>query len=239
MIKKLLISFSLFTLIFVAGSKRANAPKRNIRVDSVPLYNQYPELPTGCEATSLAMLLSWGLERPVSKFGVADALSKGPKVHKTDKGWRGAHPNKAFVGDPYTDSEDGSYGVFEKPILDTLETFSPETGVNLTGRPFHTILDTVRSGMPVLVWTTLEQRASYYGLSWSDNEGDVIDWYENEHAVVLVGIEDDAVVAHDPHTGQAERYNRELFERNWRAMGCRAVTLELNKNLKAKALGGQ
>ncbi|WP_237049290.1 C39 family peptidase [Lentibacillus amyloliquefaciens] len=171
------------------------------------------------------MLLGWGCDRPVSKFEVADALPKGDKVHITESGWRGAHPNKAFVGNPYTDSDDGSYGVFEGPILQTLETFMPGAGINLTGRPFKTILNIVRSGKPVLVWTTLEQRETFFGLSWTDEEGDETDWYENEHAVVLTGIEGNNIMAHDPHTGRAEHYDRVSFEQNWYALGCRAVTL--------------
>ncbi len=55
----------------------------------------------------------------------------------------------------------------------------------------------------------------------------MVDWYENEHAVVIVGIDGDDVIAHDPHTGKAEHYDRELFERNWRSMGGRTVTLDV------------
>ncbi|RYG71931.1 hypothetical protein EU245_12425 [Lentibacillus lipolyticus] len=206
---------------FAGGFERVE----QVLIDGVPKYDQYPELPTGCEATSLAMLVSWGLGRDVSKYTIADALPKGDKVHWDGDGWRGAHPNKAFVGDPYTDSDDGSYGVFEGPILEALDMFMPGRGVDLTGEPFDALLDVVRSRKPVLAWTTLEQRETFYGMTWTDADGDVVDWYENEHAVVVVGIDDDAVIAHDPHTGKAEHYDRELFERNWQSLGRRAVMI--------------
>ncbi|QKY71721.1 hypothetical protein Len3610_13315 [Lentibacillus sp. CBA3610] len=196
-----------------------------MKINGIPAYYQYPDLPTGCEATSLAMLLSWGRGEPVSKFDVADTLPKGDKVHQADGEWKGAHPNKMFVGDPYTDSDDGSYGVFEGPILETVEMFMSSSGTDLTGESFESLLAIVRSGKPVMAWTTLEQRETYYGKTWTDSDGDVIDWYENEHAVVLVGVDGDDVLAHDPDTGKAEFYDRELFERNWHSMGGRAVTL--------------
>ncbi|TMN21958.1 hypothetical protein FH966_02755 [Lentibacillus cibarius] len=200
--------------------------KWKVLIQGVPAYYQYPELPTGCEATSLAMLLSWGLGRDVSKYDVADTLRKGAKVRLVDGERTGANPNKSFVGDPYTDSDDGSYGVFERPILEALDVFMSGRGVDLTGTSFDALLDVIRSGKPVLAWTTLEQRETFYGLSWTDADGDVIDWYENEHAVVIIGIDGDDVIAHDPHTGKAEHYERDLFERNWRSMGKRAVTLD-------------
>ncbi|HLS09860.1 C39 family peptidase [Lentibacillus sp.] len=225
MIKRIVLGFFLITIFFIASSKKTFAPKRNVKITGVPLYYQYPDLPTGCEATSLAMLLSWGRGEPVDKYEVADALPKGDKVRKVDGEWKGTHPNKAFVGDPYTDSDDGSYGVFEGPILETIETFMPDCGIDLTGQPFSSLLDIVRSGKPVMAWTTLEQRETFYGKTWTDDDGDVIDWYENEHAVVLVGVAGNQVIAYDPHTGQAEYYERKLFERNWESMGGRAVTL--------------
>ncbi|TFJ91573.1 C39 family peptidase [Lentibacillus salicampi] len=219
------IGIGLFVFFTITGRKRVLAPSLDTKIKGVPLYHQYPDLPTGCEATSLAMLLSWASSEPVSKYEVADALPKGSKVKMVNGKWKGTHPNKAFVGNPYTDSDDGSFGVFEGPILETIETFMPDKGVNLTGQSFEAILAIIRSGKPVMAWTTLEQRETFYGKTWTDDHGDGVDWYENEHAVVLTGIEGDHVVAHDPHTGKAEYYNRELFVQNWRSMGGRAVTL--------------
>lgn len=227
MAKKIFIGLILFMIFLIAGSKKVLASQQKTKLLDVPLYYQYPDLPTGCEATSLAMLLSWAGNEQVSKYAVADALPKGPKVKEVQGEWKGTHPNKAFVGDPYTDSDDGSYGVFEGPILETIEVFMPGYSIDLTGEPFDSLLDIVRTGKPVMVWTTLEQRETFYGKTWTDDDGDVIDWYENEHAVVLTGVDGCYVIAHDPHTGKEEYYERELFKRNWGSMGKRAVTLDV------------
>lgn len=198
-----------------------------VKVDGVPVMYQYPQLPTGCEATSLAMLLNWA-DQSVSKDDVAAKLPKGKKVKWIDGGWYGANPNQQFVGDPYTDSDDGSFGVFEKPILATIEMFMPGKGVNLTGQEFNDLLAMVHSGKPVLAWTTLKQNQTYYTGTWQDETGRTIDWYHYEHAVVITGIDEGNVIVHDPDTGKEEYYDKTLFKQNWISMGKRAVTLDLS-----------
>ncbi|MEN1967389.1 C39 family peptidase [Lentibacillus sp. N15] len=195
-----------------------------VKITGVPTMNQYPELPTGCEATSLAMLLGWaGVS--VSKYDVVKKLPKGEKVRLIDGKWCGANPDEHFVGDPYSD--DGSFGVFEAPILATIDMFLPGKGIDLTGQDFDELLDIVRSGKPVMVWTTINQKETYHSKSWQDEAGNSIDWYCNEHAVVLVGFNKAHTIVHDPYTGQEEHYDRQLFERNWASMRKRAVTVNV------------
>ncbi|MDR1449660.1 MAG: C39 family peptidase, partial [Propionibacteriaceae bacterium] len=56
---------------------------------NVPYLSQLPELPTGCEATAIAMLLQYaGLDW--SKLDVADALPVS------------GDPNRGFYGDPHS-----------------------------------------------------------------------------------------------------------------------------------------
>lgn len=196
----------------------------SVKVPGVPKYNQYPELPTGCEATALAMLLGWG-GCSVSKFDVVEKLPKGKKVRLIDGEWRGANPAEQFVGDPYSD--DGSFGVFEGPILATIEAFMPGKGINLTGQHFGTLQDILKSGKPVLAWTTINQKETFRGKTWQDENGVMINWYSNEHAVVITGVDGDQVIVNDPYTGKEEHYNKEGFEANWASMGKRAVTLDV------------
>ncbi|WP_106496584.1 C39 family peptidase [Lentibacillus sp. Marseille-P4043] len=194
-----------------------------VKISEVPTLNQHPELPTGCEATALAMLLNWG-GKQVDKFDVVAKLPKGEKVRLLDGVWYGANPNKQFVGDPYSD--DGSFGVFEKPILVTIEKFMPGKGIDLTGQNFNMLLDIVRSGKPVMAWTTIEQNKTFHSKTWNDDSGNTIEWHRYEHAVVITGFNDDHVTVNDPYTGKEEHYDRTLFERNWASMGKRAVTLD-------------
>ncbi|MDY0393270.1 C39 family peptidase [Virgibacillus halophilus] len=194
-----------------------------VRIDNIPVLYQYPELPTGCEATALAMLLNWAGVK-VSRFEIADALPKGPKVQEVNGMWCGAHPNKHFVGDPYSD--DGSFGVFEKPILFVVEKYLPGKSIDLTGVHFDLILQQIARNIPVMAWTTLKQQTTYHSKTWRDEEENEIKWYTYEHAVLLVGYTNEHVIAHDPDTGKVENYEKERFILNWKSMGCRAITLK-------------
>ncbi|GAA0604930.1 hypothetical protein GCM10009001_22720 [Virgibacillus siamensis] len=195
-----------------------------MKINGVPTLYQYPELPTGCEATALAMLLNWAGVN-LSKYDVADALPKGDEVRFVNGEWLGANPDLLFVGDPYSD--EGSFGVFEGPILQTAEKYMPGKTVDLTGQSFAALLDIVRAGTPVLAWTTLEQKQTFHSKTWTDADGNVIKWHQFEHAVVIIGADEEDVIVNDPHTGQEEHYNRVLFEKNWASMGGRAVTLDM------------
>ncbi|WP_163970637.1 C39 family peptidase [Oceanobacillus halotolerans] len=227
----LLISLFIIVAFISFFLTRKKGAATTYQVKGVPTYYQYPELPTGCEATSLAMLLSWGSgDGKVSKYDVVEKLPKGDKVHEENGELRGANPDVEFVGDPYGDGD--SFGVFEGPILETIEKFMPGKGVNLTGKEFEDLLDIVRSGKPVMAWTTIEQKETYHSDTWTDRNGNTIKWYTNEHAVVITGIDGDNVLVHDPHTGKAEAYNRGLFEKNWVSMGKRAVTLDVPPETK-------
>lgn len=196
---------------------------QEMKIKGVPNICQHPEMPTGCEATSLTMLMNWN-GKALTNHEVVKAMPKGDKVQLIDGEWHGGNPNKEFVGDPYED--DGSFGVFEKPILETIDVFLPNQGTDLTNLPFAELLEIVRSGEPVMAWTTIDQKTTFHSKTWSDSEGNTIKWHRYEHAVVIVGVDSENIFANDPTTGKEEKYNRELFERNWASMGRRAVTLK-------------
>ncbi|WP_164667625.1 C39 family peptidase [Virgibacillus doumboii] len=239
MAKKLLIVFLCFVLLgsfFVSEGRKVSASNKKVKIKGVPEYHQFPQLPTGCEATSLAMLLSWGGE-DFGKYEVVDKLPKGDKVRLIDGELKGANPNKEFVGNPYSD--EGSFGVFEGPILETIDKFMPGKGVDLTGQSFDSLLDIVRSGKPVMAWTTIEQRQTFHSATWTDDEGNEIKWNRFEHAVVITGIDGENVIVNDPYTGQEVYYNRELFEKNWASMGKRAVTLDVSTSAELVNLSGK
>ncbi|SDL92252.1 C39 family peptidase [Sediminibacillus halophilus] len=226
-VRKLMIVCMVFMLFMTSFcfSKSKRIQASGVRIKGIPVFDQYPELPTGCESTALAMLLNWG-GVDISKFEIVERLPKGSKVREIDGQAVGANPDFQFVGDPY--SEEGSFGVFEGPILHTIDQIMPGRAVDLTGKSFQTILDVIQTGKPVMAWTTINQQKTYHSISWVDEEGEQIDWYRYEHAVVIVGFDEDHVIVNDPYTGQEEVYDRELFKENWRSMGRRSVTLKMD-----------
>ncbi len=85
--------------------------KENAIIENVPFIQQLPELPRGCEVTSLAMLLQYkGVE--VDKMKLASEIYRVPFE---ENGLHG-NPYEGFVGNIYTKSEPG-YGVYHQPIF--------------------------------------------------------------------------------------------------------------------------
>ncbi len=188
----------------------------------VPVIAQRPELPTGCEATTLAMLLNWaGIN--LSKTAVADLIPTSTLPFFMPNGsFVGPNPEVAFVGDP---RETTGYGVYERPVLMVARALFPGRTLNLTGESFDTVLSYVKHGHPVMVWTTIGLLPPNVMAVWQDPSGNRVNWIAGEHSMLVVGVTEDSVIANDPWSGRQETYPRELFARRWRQMGSRGLTI--------------
>ncbi len=196
------------------------------KVIPVPIISQFPQLPTGCEATALTMILQWG-GISVKKQDVANRLPKGIVPNFTKKPPKGANPNHAFVGNPYSRS---GFGVFEKPIIKVMNSYVPGSSVNLTGSSFTQIEKLVNQGYPVMAWITIGLKPTYVSRVWYDPYGNKVNWLIHEHAVVIVGYTPSTIIVNDPYTGKRQSYNRDVFIKRWEQMGKRAVTMKPSRS---------
>lgn len=200
----------------------------SVEVADVPVLSQFPELPTGCEATAATMLLQWGGVE-VSKEEIAAAIPRQPMPEwsVTEDGEEtalmlGANPNEVFVGDP----ESVGFGVYHKPVADVINLFLPERVKDLSGISFEGLLEAMKENQaPAVVWATVDMTELELFAEWTDPYGGVVQWYEPEHAMTLVGFDDDYVYVNDPYRGQQSAYERELFRDRWERMGSQAVTV--------------
>lgn len=212
-------------LLMDVGSSWANTQvvvnNSAFRIRGVPIIKQFPELPTGCEATALTMLLrSFGVN--VTKQEVANRLPKAAFPYYR-KGIRyGVNPNEGFVGNPYNKS---SYGVFEGPILQVINSYLPGCGENLTGKNFNEVLGIVRSGRPVMIWVTIGMDHVVYRQSWRLSNGGICKWPAGEHAVILIGYDGTYVYINDPYTGKEKKYKYDVVANRYNSLGKRAVTI--------------
>lgn len=192
--------------------------KNNVYID-VQWVSQYPELPTGCEVTSLTMLMNYyGYD--VTKTMMA---SKYLSIGKGDF-W------EVYVGNPF--SEKG-FGCYAKPIVKAANKYFDEKNikaraVNISSSPFETILDYVRMGTPVIVWNTMNMLPSYDSYSWKTEKGTVT-WRAPEHCVVLIGYDLAAktVWVADPTAGIVER-DMALFQQRYEEIYSQAVYITAN-----------
>lgn len=190
----------------------------------VPLIKQNPELKYGCEVTSLAMVLQYA-GVTTNKMELYSRIKKDldPIIRsQTGDIIRWGNPQDGFVGD-MTGSTDG-YAVYDKPLEILVNDFLPGRAVNLTNQEFDLILNQVRNGYPVVVWTTGDYRLPDRPESWL--HGNItIETPLDLHAVVLVGFDGQFVYINDPLSGKKQvPVNKEQFITSWEALKCRAIS---------------
>lgn len=166
---------------------------------NVPYISQYPELPTGCEITSLAQVLHfYGFN--IDKQDLARKYLPMSNVRT-----EGCYINY-FFGSPW--SENGS-GCFAPAIVTAANNFFQANGsalqaTNISYSPVSTLLEEVSNGHPVIVWTSFnyDNNSTNYREIVLDN-GRTFSWPVSEHCVVLSGynLTDNTVTICDPSSG--------------------------------------
>ncbi|PKM83689.1 MAG: peptidase C39 [Firmicutes bacterium HGW-Firmicutes-13] len=190
-----------------------------------PLISQYPELPRGCEVTSLAMLLQYaGI--PVDKITLAGEVEKDftPYQVKNGRIYFG-NPYFGFVGNMYSLSEPG-YGVYHRPIKRLMEWYLPDQTIDLTGCDFEDVLSFISQGTPVwvIVNTHYAKLDPKEFQTWHTPYGPLQITYK-EHSVLITGNDREHVYFNDPRTAEKnKKVSRESFEAAWVQMGRQAIT---------------
>lgn len=199
--------------------KQRKIRESTIKIEDVPTINQYPNYPTGCESVALTILLRYyGIS--VSPNNIIDNLKKGSLPYYEDGVTYGGNPELEFIGNPYNES---SYGVYENPIADVANMY--KSGVTVRNNyPFSEVLNLVKNNRPVLVWTSNSLAVPYISQTWIYKPAmETISWKANEHAVVLIGYNDNEVIISDPIDGRIKYQNRSIFESRYNYFGKKAV----------------
>ncbi|MBU9711204.1 C39 family peptidase [Evansella tamaricis] len=186
----------------------------------VPFLEQMPELPRGCEVTSLSMLLQHaGIN--VDKMQLAEDIIKVPFFKNDLNG----HLNDGFVGDMYSFETDG-LGVYLPPIQKLAESYLPQRILPLSGCKIDDIFKSMMEGYPVWVITndTFDLLDADQFQTWNTRLGELKITYRM-HSVVVVGFDKNDIYVHDPlYHKPARAISRERFEKAWIQMGRQALT---------------
>jgi uncharacterized protein YvpB len=208
------------TKLIVTNQKRPSK-----KVISAPLIRQMPELPRGCEVTSLAMMLNHAGVKS-NKMTLARQVKKDPTLYKYSKGKKYfGNPNYGFVGNMYTFSKPG-FGVFNKPIAELANTYMPGRIVNLSGQSFDSVLNYVAAGRPVWVINTswFSYVPSKYWQTWYTPQGPVRITMK-EHSVLVTGYDSKYVYFNDPLDGQKNKKRlKKYFIEGWTQYGKQAIS---------------
>lgn len=206
------------------AKKQIETTKISVKLDA-PVINQLPELPRGCEVTSLAMLLQYaGID--ADKMTLAEEVTKDttPYEKKNGKIYYG-NPNDGFIGDMYS-LEGPGLGVYHKPIAQLANKYLPNRIVDLTGSDFAELKKILSDDRPVWIVTTstFSKLSDDNFRTWITPSGTIQVTY-SEHSVLITGYDEDYVYFNDPLTGeQNKKAPIQDFIDAWVQMGSQAIT---------------
>lgn len=198
--------------------------KESVLIDAPTIW-QMPELPRGCEVTSLAMLLQYkGIS--VDKLTLAKGIKKNPAEYKLANGniYFG-DPNEGFVGNMYTYSEPG-LGVYHKPIAELAEKYLPGKIKDLTGADFLELKVHLSDSRPVWIIINTEYKKidDSFFQTWYTPKG-TVSVTTKEHSVLVTGYDQKYVYFNDPLTGEKnKKAPMHDFTEAWVQMGRQAIT---------------
>lgn len=181
---------------------------------------QYPELPAGCEVTSLCETLNY-LGFDIDKVTLADEFMPMDNNGLSTM----AH---AYIGDPKVPE---GFGCYAPVIVQTADDYfasikSPCYAVDLTGRSLKELLYQVAQGRPVIVWSTVDLMISEPIYWWTTTDGEDMLFNDFQHCVVIYGYDftENTVHVADPLKGNV-KYDMGLFENAYKVMGNQAVLI--------------
>lgn len=192
---------------------------------------QLPELPHGCEITSLTSILNfYGYE--VSKTVMADKyLPKQPFAYKNKKRY-GANPYKAYAGNPR--SKAGGFFSYAPPIKAAADKYLEGTGesvqvIDISGSTREEIMGYINKGIPVLTWVTLSLEKPRMAYTWYfHGTKEKFTAPVNLHAVVLNGFDGNKVHVMNPLKGQMT-YGADAFFKSYKDLGSHALVVVKEK----------
>lgn len=201
-------------------SEEPGTEPRVYTVGDFAVINQMPELPTGCEITSLAMVLNH-LGCDCDKLDLAENYLDKGELGKTD-------PRKAFIGDPTSNRD--SRGCYAPVIADTANKYLEAQGFeyrakDVSGSELEELFEYIRSGTPVIIWGTMDCAPIQPTDVW-EIDGEIIQWLRPEHCTVLVGYDDTKIFLADPYFATVKPYDTEVFRTVFNGMHKQAVVIE-------------
>lgn len=194
--------------------------KRTFIIKNIMKINQYSiGYPTGCESAALTILLNyWGYN--VSVKEVVNVLPKGAQPYYENKIKYGGNPYIEFIGHP---KNSYSYGVYDIPIENVANSFKAGI-INGKGMSMNEVLNIVKQGRPVIVWSSMNMSIPHISDSWIYREtGEKIKWLADLHALVVVGYNDNQIITSDSLTGTIRYFDKKTFENRYNAFGKRAL----------------
>ncbi len=209
----------------ISKNKEQKITPEDAFIEGVPILEQLPDFPTGCESVSAVMLLQFaGVDISIDEF-VDIHLEKQDAFYHRDGVCFGPDPYSVFIGNP---RDDASYGcmspVIEKAFLRVLG--NADRIQNLSGMTLAEISSQyISRGIPVMVWTSMKMKPPRPGALWHLENGSSFQWLANEHCMVLLGYDAEYFYFNDPYEGETVSYPRIISEERYAAFEMQALAI--------------
>ncbi|MBO0993562.1 C39 family peptidase [Bacillus sp. SD088] len=200
--------------------KEKDKPKK-IQLD-IPYTKQRPSLPSGCEATSLAMALNYfGISVTKEEIAHEHIYDNTELIREEDNSiqmW--GNPLQGYVGDPFS----VGYTIFPNILKQQADQYVQS--VDSTGANLETLEYFVVQGKPVLVWVTIGYETPNERF-WQTKEGKEVYAPTPLHNVVLTGYDEEYVYVNDPEDyGEKDfKIAKEKFEYLYNLMGRKSLVI--------------
>ena len=193
------------------------------KISGVPLIQQYPLLPNGCEAVSATMILQYyGFDITAQEF-VDEYLFMQPLYYENNI-LCGPDPSHAYAGNPYTVTD--GLGCYAPVIVQGLKDASDDTWKveDISGTALSDLEAWLEKDIPVILWATLDMKDIEYYISLYSN-GQYFEYPAQEHCLVLVGMDDTHCYFNDPLYEKEISYDRKQVEKCYESLHRQAVVM--------------
>ena len=226
--KYLYLIIPLAIILIIGGLYLTNKNKIDDELDwatmkeeqklNVPLRNQLPDLPNGCEVTSLAMLMNYyGIK--VTQNELAQNIEHVESF--TDNGKYRGNPNQGFVG--HMSVANAGWCVYNGPLYNLARKYTNRI-VNITGSDFLRVLKLVSDDHPVMIITTTSFSRVNNMQTWETNTGKVR-VTPSSHACVITGYskKKKQVYVNNPYGIKNQAVNWHNLEQSYDQQGRQAL----------------
>ncbi len=191
-----------------------------------PLLCQYPEYPSGCEATATVMALRYAGESISVAYFIDNYLACSRNFYWEGGKQYGPSPYEYFLGDPRSEN---SYGCMSPVIKKALIRHfgSDKRVIDAGGTALSDLCEQyIDKGVPVIIWAGIGMSPILKGASWTLPDGTLYTWPSGEHCLLLVGYDNDTYYLNDPTHGRMIRYKRWIVEERYADLGKQALVIK-------------
>lgn len=207
-------------------------------ITDVPLINQNPDYPNGCEVASATMLLNYfGIDIDMKEY--IDSYLPKEEVYEKGGVRYGPNPSISYAGDP--SSKTGGWGVFLPVIKNSIYTILkdklPEDAIGhvITSEDKMPLETYVQNGMPVLVWTTTDYGTATDIYEWfSYDKSKTYTYPKNSHVVVVTGMDSKYYYINDSLKNEKNiKVLKSKLNKSYDSMGRQALFITISEMYKS------